>query len=127
MTAKKRIVLIVLSVCIVTLAVAAVFLGLRYKTMSDTLSQIDYIVINRYEEAPSSDECLAIQPDKWKCSIWETLDYYKYPLNYYSYSAVVMKDGTRCDAVYYRYADVFSITGIDGYYISKETTKFRSY
>lgn len=124
---KKYIAITAVSVCAVALAVVAVILGLKYKTMSDAILQIDYIVINRYEEEPSSDECLVIQPDKWECSIWETLDYYKYPLNHCSFSAVVLKDGTRLDALYYRSADVFSITGIDGYYISKETTKFRSY
>lgn len=124
---KKYIAITAVSVCVVALVAVAMILGLKYKTMSDALLQIDYIVINRYEEQPSSDECLVIQPDKWECSIWETLDRYKYPLNHCSFSAVVMKDGTRLDAVYYRSADVFWVTGIDGYYISKETTKFRSY
>ena len=122
MTKKKLAVIIVLA----ALAVAAVYVGLQYKALSDRLWDIDYIIMYSYsrEDNCRVEERLEIEPEKWDCYPYKGISPH-HTLSYMAESKVVMKDGTEYDAYYYPHDDAFSVFGMNGYYAARETTKFK--
>ncbi len=122
--AKKRIALIV---AVMVVAVFAVILGLRYKTMTDTLSDIDYIVVYKYseDEAALVGRRLDIDFDEWELHLFKISPHHS--LNLMVGSTVVMNDGTEYEAYYYPNDYAFSIFGGNGFYAAKNIATLKGF
>lgn len=121
---KKRIALIATAAVV---AVFAVILGLRYKTMADTLSDIDYIVVYKYSE---DEEALVgrqfdIDPDEWKLHLFKISAHHS--LNLMAGSTVVMNDGTEHEAYYYPNDHAFSVFGMSGFYAANNIATLKDF